>query len=254
MAPRLGCHAGWVCLAFLRFQPDDEWPVLLVSIRDEDLARPADRPGTWWPDNHPGVLGGRDRRAGGTWLAVDAQRREVAAVFTPGAESPPVVGQRTRGELPLVTIRDGDLGGAHLAAYQPFTLLLAGADHAEWWTWTGSQLDRTTVQPGTHIANIDGLDADAESPRQARWRAPFADTAPVPFRPDAAPSQRWGGWRDLLGHGLEPERPDSLVLRRTHNGGTYGTRSVALLAIGQHDLRYDETDRPWDAQSWVTVV
>jgi uncharacterized protein with NRDE domain len=243
-----------VCLAFLRFRPEDEWPLLLVSIRDEDLARPADRPGRWWPDTHPGALGGRDRRAGGTWLAVDPARRVAAAVFTPGAQTAPSAGQRTRGELPLVALRHGDLGSVDLAAYQPFALLLAAAGRSQWWSWTGSHLDRTTVEPGTHIANIDGLDADADSPRQARWRRPLADAAPADFRADAAPADQWGGWLDLLGRGLDPERADSLVLRRTHDGGTYGTRSVALLAIGRDDLRYDETDQPWDPQSWVTVL
>jgi hypothetical protein len=154
----------------------------------------------------------------------------------------------------LLALRHGGLGSIDVTTYQPFALLLAGSDRADWWSWTGSHLERTTVRPGVHIANIAGFDVDADSPRQARWRQPLAEAAPVPFSPDGKPAQRWAGWLPLLANGLEPERPDSLVLRRTHNGGTYGTRSVALLAIGQHDLRYDETDRPWDARSWVTVI
>ena len=242
-----------MCLAFLRFQPDEEWPLLLASIRDEDLARPAARPGEWWPDTDPGVLGGRDQRAGGTWLAVDPDRRTVAAIFTPPVLTTPAAGQRTRGELPLLALRLGSLDKADLAPYEPFTLLLAGPTEAIWWSWNGSLLERTPIAPGMHIANIDGLDATAQSARQARWRAPFETSAPVPFSPDGAPADRWGGWLDLLGQGLEPERPDSLLIRRTVEGASYGTRSVALLAIGRKSLTYDESERPWEQDSWTTI-
>ena len=242
-----------MCLAFLRFQPHEEWPLLLVSIRDEDLARAASGPGAWWPETHPGVLGGRDLQAGGTWLAVDPDRRTLAAIFTPAAVSPPVAGLRTRGELPLLALGDGTLADADLATYAPFALLRAQADEAVWWSWTGSRLDRTTITPGMHTANIDGLDATSVNPRQARWQEPFAAAAPVPFNPDGAPEQRWQGWLRLLGQAIEPERADSLIVRRTIETGTYGTKSVALIAIGRHDLRYDETDRPWAAGSWTTV-
>ena len=242
-----------MCLAFLRFQPDEEWPLLLASIRDEDLARPAARPGEWWPDTDPGVLGGRDQRAGGTWLAVDPDRRAVAAIFTPPVLAAPAVGQRTRGELPLLALRHGITQKLDLHPYEPFTLLLADRTEAVWWSWAGSRLERTPVAPGMHIANIDGLDATSQSARQARWREPFEASAPVPFNPDGAPADRWAGWLNLLGQGLEPERPDSLLIRRTVGEGTYGTKSVALLAIGKDDLRYDESDRPWERDSWTTI-
>jgi len=242
-----------MCLAFLRFQPDEDWPLLLVSIRDEALARPAARPGAWWPDTDPGVLGGRDLRAGGTWLAVDPDRRSVAAIFTPPAVAVAADGSRTRGELPLLALRLGTLENSDLAAYEPFTLLLAGADEAVWWSWSGSELTRTAIAAGMHIANIDGLDATTRSARQARWRAPFETAVPVAFRPDGTPADRWRGWLALLGHGLEPERADALLLRRTVGGATYGTKSAALLAIGRHDLRYDESERPWEQASWTTV-
>ena len=242
-----------MCLAFLRFEPDEDWPVLLASIRDEDLARPAAGPGAWWPDSDPGVLGGRDLRAGGTWLAVDPNHRSVSAIFTPPVVTDPGAGQRTRGELTLLALRHGSLEELDLQPYQPFNLLLAGAAEAVWWSWSGSELTRTPIVPGAHIANIDGLDATERSARQARWRAPFETSVPVPFSPDGRTAARWGGWLDLLGHGLEPEVADALLLRRTVEGATYGTKSVALLAIGRRDLRYDESERPWEQDSWTTI-
>ena len=39
---------------------------LLAANRDERLDRPWDPPAEWWPDRL-GMVGGRDRDAGGTW-------------------------------------------------------------------------------------------------------------------------------------------------------------------------------------------
>ncbi|MGW0199243.1 NRDE family protein, partial [Nonomuraea sp. NPDC003201] len=40
----------------------------LMGVRDEFTDRPWEAPGEHWPE-HPGVVGGRDLKAGGTWLA-----------------------------------------------------------------------------------------------------------------------------------------------------------------------------------------
>lgn len=241
-----------MCLALFRHAPGEDWPFLLVSIRDEDLARPAESAGEWWPQTHPGVVGGRDSRAGGTWLALDVRSRAVAAVFTPGTPSAP--GRRTRGELPLAALRTNSIASLDVAAFAPFALLRAQASGATWWDWNGVELRETPVRPGLHVANNDGLDALDRSSRQARWLPRFADTVPVPFDASADIAQRWGRWLDLVNQGLEPERRDALLVRHTAPGGTYGTRSVALLAIGTHDLRYDANDRPDDPAGWTAVA
>lgn len=41
--------------------------VLLAANRDERIDRPWDPPAEYWP----GILGGRDRTAGGTWMALN---------------------------------------------------------------------------------------------------------------------------------------------------------------------------------------
>jgi len=56
-----------MCTALLSIQPG--LPALLVGVRDELSDRAWEPPGRHWPD-HPGLVGGRDLQAGGTWLAV----------------------------------------------------------------------------------------------------------------------------------------------------------------------------------------
>lgn len=243
-----------MCLAFFRFDPAHDWPFLLVSIRDEDLARPAAGAGAWWTDSHPGVVGGRDLQSGGTWLALDPNRRRVAAVYTPGAVGTATSAYRSRGELPLAALDVDELGELDLTVYLPFALLRADAADAVWWSWNGSDLERTRITPGMHAGNIDGLDATAHSPRQARWLPAFQRACPEPFHPTGHVGHAWGRWAELLDRGLEPDRDDALLVRRTAGHRGYGTRSVALVAIGRHEVRYDVCDRPGDALGWTSVV
>ena len=56
-----------VCTVVVRVDPSG---VLLAANRDERLDRAWDPPAAWWPDQ-PGVIGGRDRSGGGTWMGIN---------------------------------------------------------------------------------------------------------------------------------------------------------------------------------------
>lgn len=76
--------------------------VLLAANRDEDPLRPADPPRVLL--DHPRLVGGRDRQAGGTWLAVREGRAAVAILNRrdrSGEPAGPVPGRRSRGALVL---------------------------------------------------------------------------------------------------------------------------------------------------------
>ncbi|HJR26692.1 MAG TPA: NRDE family protein, partial [Acidimicrobiales bacterium] len=60
-----------MCTVLLRVDPGSPWPVLLGAIRDEFVDRPWDPPARHWSGPWAGLVGGRDAKAGGTWLAVD---------------------------------------------------------------------------------------------------------------------------------------------------------------------------------------
>jgi hypothetical protein len=239
-----------MCLAFLRYEPERRWPVVLLSIRDEELARPTATPGRHWLDTQPGLVGGQDLRSGGTWLAVDTDRNAVAAVFTSGGATPLDSVLRSRGDLPLIALQADGLAGLDASSYGPFTLLLADPTRATWWTSTGSGLRRQQIAAGDHSANVDGLDAAQGSPRQARWRDPLAAAAPIGFEAAVGTTDRWNGWPALVAGGLEQNTHDSLLLR----SGPYGTKSVALIALGTHGVCYDVTETPTDITSWATVL
>jgi len=83
-----------VCLIVVAHRVSDRFPLVIAANRDEEYARPT-RAAHFW-DDHPDVLGGRDLRAGGTWLAITRNGR-VAAVTNLRGEAKP--GARSRGVL-----------------------------------------------------------------------------------------------------------------------------------------------------------
>ena len=65
-----------MCLILLAWQVRPDLPLVLIANRDEYYRRPT-RPAHYW-DDAPGVLGGRDLEAGGSWLGVDMAGRLAA--------------------------------------------------------------------------------------------------------------------------------------------------------------------------------
>src|SRR5689334_2294760 len=94
-----------MCTVLVRLRPGAAWPVLLAAVRDEFLDRPWDPPAAHWPE-HPSIVGGRDRTAGGTWLAVDPVGRSLAAILN-GKRLPLLASgeaRPSRGALPLAAL------------------------------------------------------------------------------------------------------------------------------------------------------
>ena len=176
--------------------------VLLAANRDEDPGRPADPPGVL--SESPRLVGGRDRRAGGTWLAV-RERRAVVALLNrrdrSGEPAPPTPGRRSRGALvldvasaaeeepprpagadPPGVLRGAASGGprlplaalrramvsCQLSLYSPCSLVFASPEASWWMALEGDAPPRFgAISPGWHVLTHADLD-DPGEPRTAR--------------------------------------------------------------------------------------
>ncbi len=65
-----------MCIVLLDWQPASNTPLKVAANRDEFHDRPA--AGMAWWDDAPDILGGRDLRAGGTWLGASRRGRFAA--------------------------------------------------------------------------------------------------------------------------------------------------------------------------------
>lgn len=191
-----------MCTILLRLAPDSDEPVLLAANRDEFRDRPADDP-------HAivhGVFAGRDRLAGGTWLAVGA--RGLAALTNVAAPRRPEA--QSRGDLPLAALA-GRLP-ADFAPYNPFNLLVVDARGARLFIRDpdGGTQGPIALGPGDHVVVNEPFGADG-GPR-ARHAAELVAGAAPAF--------------DLLAsHGAHGD--DGLC----HHGDAYGTVSSTVVAL-----------------------
>ncbi|MFF1904289.1 NRDE family protein [Kitasatospora sp. NPDC058218] len=247
-----------MCTAFVSIEPSASVPVLLLSVRDEYSGRRWSPPGHHWPA-HPTAVGGLDLAAGGTWLAVEPR---AAGTDAPGAACllngfgtmAPAGARLSRGELPLIALRDGGLARVDLERYDPFHLVLAGPAGARVLTWGGSTLTERELPSGLSVVLNDGLEGlAADRPaselvrslmaaRAAHFRARFEATArPAPMPGPATTEQAWGGWLQIVsGDGLALDDPAALVQRRDFGDGRiWSSSSISLLAFGPDGVRYD---------------
>jgi len=114
-----------LCLIAIAVHASPRYPIVIAANRDEFYGRPT-RPLHIWDDD-PNIAGGRDLRAGGTWLAVTRDGRFAAVTNIRGNDGPPnlrsrgaLVGDFVRSNIsPLdyaKTIRPNDYAGFHLLA------------------------------------------------------------------------------------------------------------------------------------------
>src|SRR6185369_16804023 len=188
-----------VCTVMLRFAPAASWPLLVAAVRDEFLVRPWDPPAAYWPDL-PFVQGGRDRLAGGTWMAVDRAHGAVAALLNGVRLAPPEDGSArpTRGRLPLDALtRAEPIDPGEVWRYDGFHLLRADSDHAEVWSWDGVGFTHEDLGPGDQIVVNLGADRD-EDPLIPHFRPLLRATLSPDPRPGKPTGDAWGEWLDLM--------------------------------------------------------
>ena len=229
-----------MCTVVIRVPASPAEPTRVLAIRDEDPGRPWNPLGRWWPEPHDGVVGVRDARAGGAWLAADPGAGRLAVLLNRADES-------TRPESELVS-RGGivldSVAGRSPAGKPPthgFNLVEVDGPHARVLTWDGVTLRTVDLEPGTHMIAHDDVD-DPGTPRIARWLGDFRAVEP------AAEGRWWMPWVEVLERSAAlPPTDDDAIIR---DNRPYGYPTLSLLAcvaeVSEHDVdvHYGELREP----------
>jgi hypothetical protein len=214
-----------MCTVVLLIRPGHEWPLILAANRDEMLNRAWDPPAAYWPDQ-PGVVAGRDRTGGGTWMGVNRHGVVAAVLNRPGSLGP-AAGKRSRGELPLMALEHLSaasaaeaISGIDAGAWRSFNLVLADRSGAVFVRGLGQGRPHAEpFAPGQHMVTAHDPD-DPESPRVARHFGRFRVVKP----PEPGD---WQEWQAILAdRSGEPGQQINVVPR-----GGFGTVCSSLLAL-----------------------
>ncbi len=211
------------------WRPGHAWPLLLAANRDERLDRAWDAPGAWWPDR-PGLVGGRDRLGGGSWMAMEGGR--VACVLNRPGSLGPAPGKRSRGGLPALALAGAPIDAG---AYRPFNLVLAGREGARFVRGDGITLTEWALPPGVSMVTAH----DPNDPASARVAAHRGAFLAEPLPPD------WPTWRAALS---DAAGPDPVFVPAREGFGTVCSSLLAWPAAG---------DPAWTFRAglgaWVTL-
>ena len=132
-------HAAW--------QQHADVPLVVAANRDELHARPAERAGFW--KDHPGILGGRDLEAKGTWMGVSRAGRFAAVTNYRGGRD--ANAKESRGALVTRYLLDSSNALIEVTeksknSYSGFNLLVA--DHNELWWLSNRDGKPRKLDPG----------------------------------------------------------------------------------------------------------
>ena len=245
-----------MCVLFVAREVHPEYPLIVASNRDEFHGRPTALAATW--DDCPGVLAGRDLKAGGTWSGVTTGGRwaaltNIRAPEWMGAEAP-----RSRGALvaDFLCGEDDPVDYAATAVeeraeYGGFNLLVGTLDAL----WYGSSRMEAPRRLGPGFYGLSNGALDDPWPKVARGGRAF---------------QRWVEDDGLGEEALfelmrdETRAPDNL-LPKTGVGveserflsplfivsPDYGTRATTLLTV-RDDGTARLVERSYDARGAAT--
>jgi hypothetical protein len=214
-----------MCTVVLLIRPAHAWPLILAANRDEMLDRAWDPPAAHWPERS-GVVAGRDRTGGGTWMGVNRHGLVAAVLNRPGSLGP-AAGKRSRGELPLKALDHSSaaeaadaIGAVDAGAWRSFNLVLADRSGAVFIRGLGQGNPQLQpFAPGLHMVTAHDPD-DPESPRVARHLGRFQAARP----PEPGD---WHDWQTILSdRSGEPGEQINVVPR-----GGFGTVCSSLLAL-----------------------
>ena len=158
-----------MCLILLSWQRSAE-NLVVAANRDEFHARPA-APAAFW-DEHPGILGGRDLEARGTWMGVSRSGKFAAVTNYRGAREPRAA--ESRGALVTRFLENGQDCGQYIAgvgkkadSYSGFNLLVSDGSELWWMSNRGGEPRR--LDAGIYGLGNTLLDAPEVQPSKQRF-------------------------------------------------------------------------------------
>jgi len=242
-----------MCLLIVAWMSHPRYRLVVAGNRDEFHARAA-APLGWWQDG-PGILAGRDLKAGGTWLGVSRSGRFGAVTNFRDADVAAAPDAPSRGELVPSFLHDERPAGQFLralgsraASYAGFNLLAGDAAGLHYYSNVDDGAPRS-LPPG--IYGLSNHRLDEPWPKLVRTReciaTVLADADPDPTNlldvlADREPAPEGN---HVAATGLPPDLERALSAPFVRHD-LYGTRCSTAVLV-EHGGRTQVHERRFDA-------
>ena len=251
-----------MCLIAFALHASPRYALLLAANRDEFHERPA-QAAQWW-DDHPGIYGGRDLSAGGTWLGLHRRGRLAAITnFREGRAGQP--GERSRGDLSRSFLGSAESPGSFakglipdLSRYAGFNLLMFDWSSRDLSChYLSNRFSEPLQEVGVGLHGLSNHLLGTPWPKVERLRAALSNALdssddPFPLLLEALADQRPVAADELT---AVPTSGDTHPLTRTPfiADARYGTRASTLVSI-THDGVLRFLERSWTWQGGTAAV
>lgn len=240
-----------MCLLVLAWLSHPRYRLVVAGNRDEFHDRPA-TPLGWWTDA-PGILAGRDQRAGGTWMGVSRSGRFGVVTNFRSVEAAATEGSPSRGQLVPRFLGAADEPRRFVddlletaPQFAGFNLLIGGPTTLHYYSNAVDEGPRA-LPPG--IYGLSNHRLDEPWPKLTRTRARFAaaleaeDPSPAELL-DLLTDREPAGPDAPAATGLPPELERALSAPFVRHE-RYGTRCSTLVRVEHggrtivHERRFD---------------
>ncbi len=235
-----------MCTVIVHVPQDPGAPTRLLAVRDEDPDRAWDPLGAWWPVTHPRVVGVRDSRAGGAWLAADPVAGKVSVILNRAELTdvdPSTLG--SRGHVVLDAVR-GIEPDEHPRVHG-FNLVEVTGAETRVTMWDGESMRTVVLGPGVHMIAHDDVD-DPETARIVAWRDAFPEPDADRAGSGEGADAWWTPWLDVLERSAALDPTDERAIIRDNRPYGYPTLSLLVTAasVGRRgaEVVYGELDTP----------
>jgi uncharacterized protein with NRDE domain len=242
-----------MCLLVLAWLSHPRYRLVVAGNRDEFHDRPA-APLGWWTDL-PGILAGRDQRAGGTWMGVSRSGRFGVVTNFRSVEAAAAEGSPSRGQLVPRYLGERDDPGYFLKAlsasarqFAGFNLLVGGPATLNYYSNAVDEGPRE-LPPG--IYGLSNHRLDEPWPKLTRTRARFAAALaaddPVPADLLDLLADREPAGMDAPEHSGLPVELERALSAPFVRHDRYGTRCSTLVTVEHggrtvvHERRFDSS-------------
>jgi uncharacterized protein with NRDE domain len=244
-----------MCLLVVAWRSHPQYRLVIAANRDEFRDRPAAALGEW--TDAPGVYGGRDLHAGGTWLALD-RRNRVGAVTNYRELARRRRSAPSRGGLVPQFLRSPAQPGEFLrgieldaTGYAGFNLLVADSESL-WYASNRSDQFARELAPG--IYGLSNHSLDTPWPKLVKVRARFSElmlnaTLETSLLLDMLADPHPAAAADQPSTGLPPDWERALSAPFVHHEN-YGTRCSTVVSVSNDGVthiverRFDDAGRP----------